>query len=149
MDAHNAQVIANIRLQARKMDARAKVAMEYVMLQLQKPVKAECPVDQGLLRASISYEVDMNWSGVTGTLGILSGRTKEGVSVGEYAIYVHQGTGIYTAGGRKTPWVYSVQSGKYAGVHYTHGQRANPFFRRAYEKNKGNIRDWFNRGFVL
>ena len=43
MDAHNAQVIANIRLQARKMDARAKVAMEYVMLQLQKPVKAECP----------------------------------------------------------------------------------------------------------
>lgn len=150
-DSHNAKVIANIRLEAKKMDMRAKVAMEYVMLQLQKPVKSECPVDQGLLRASISYTVDMDHNGVTGTLGILSGKSSEGVTVGQYAIWVHQGTGIYASegGGRSTPWVYTVTSGKYAGTHYTRGQRANPFFRRAYQKNKGNISGWFNRGFVL
>lgn len=150
IDSHNEKVIANIRLEARKLDMRAKGAMEYVMLQLQKPVKAECPVDQGLLRASISYTVEMDREGVTGTLGILSGRSSEGVSVGEYAIYVHQGTGIYASnGGRKTPWMYKVSSGKYAGVHITQGQKANPFFRRAYQQNRNNINDWFNRGFVL
>ena len=109
--------------------------LEKACLMVERDAKILCPVDDGTLRASITHEVD----GKEGRVG---------TNV-EYAPYVHQGTGIYTAGGRKTPWVYSVQSGKYAGVHYTHGQRANPFFRRAYEKNKGNIRDWFNRGFVL
>ena len=150
-DAHNEKVIANIRLEAKKLDMRAKVAMEHVMLQLQKPVKSECPVDQGILRAGITYIVDMDHNGVVGTLGISSQKAPGGITIGQYAVYVHQGTGIYAEGGngRKTPWAYVVESGKYAGFHITRGQKANPFFRRAYQKNKGNITMWFNRGFAL
>ncbi|MDM0720058.1 HK97 gp10 family phage protein, partial [Clostridium perfringens] len=51
----------------------------------------------------------------------------------EYAPYVHQGTGIYAkdGNGRKTPWKYKVESGKYKGWHITKGQRPQPFLEKA------------------
>lgn len=86
----------------------------------------ECPADQGYLRASIDFEVETKEDTVTGYIG----------SNLEYAPYVHQGTGIYAVegNGRKTPWGYTVEKGKYKGKHWTVGQKPNPFLVRAIKK---------------
>ncbi len=81
----------------------------------------ECPVDLGQLRASGRIE-----------------KTEEGVKVSfntEYAYYVHEGTGVYTPGGRKAPWKYPYKD----GFRVTKGQKPNKFLKRALDKNKGNI----------
>ena len=140
MDAETRATIQALRNMGNTLGAKAMVAMEYTMLSLQEPVKRECPVDRGILRASISYKVGLSGGNVVGTLGCNS----------KYAIWVHQGTGIYASegGGRTTPWVYTVYDGKYKGTHYTRGQRANPFFRRAIDNNKDNIQTWFSNSLA-
>lgn len=47
----------------------------------------------------------------------------------EYAAYVELGTGMYTSGGRKTPWVY--QDPKDGTWHRTHGMKAQPYIKPA------------------
>lgn len=85
--------------------------------------KQECPVDEGYLRDSIDYATQREGNTIKGYVG----------SNLEYAPYVHQGTGIYAVdgNGRKTPWHYTVESGKYKGEHWTRGQQPNPFLERA------------------
>ena len=68
------------------------------------------PVDTGRLRGSITYAVDGDDCYI-------------GTNV-EYAIYVEMGTGIYTPGGRQTPWAYKDELGKW---HKTHGSKPHPF----------------------
>lgn len=81
--------------------------------------KQKCPVDLGPLRASITSETNYNTNEIVGRVG----------SQLEYAPYVHNGTGIYAkdGNGRKTPWTYTVKSGKYVGTHVTIGQKPQPF----------------------
>ena len=136
MDAETRATIQALRKMGNTLGAKAMVAMENTMLNLQKPVKQECPVDRNILRGSINYKVSLSGGNVVGTLGCNA----------KYAIWVHQGTGIYASegGGRTTPWVYTVEDGKYKGTHYTRGQRANPFFRRAIDNNRDNIQTWFS-----
>lgn len=47
-----------------------------------------------------------------------------------YALYVELGTGIFAENGdgRKTPWVWKDQNGKY---HFTRGMKPQPFLRPA------------------
>ena len=56
----------------------------------------------------------------------------------DYAKYVMFGTGIYAADGkgRKTPWVYEDDEGKF---HWTVGQRPKPYLTLAGQKAKGDI----------
>lgn len=93
--------------------------------------KKNCPVDQGLLRASITSEVDISASEIVGMIG----------STLEYAPYVHEGTGIYAkdGNGRKTPWGYTVMAGKYKGFHWTRGQRPQPFLEDSKLSKKSSI----------
>lgn len=93
--------------------------------------KQDCPVDQGILRASITHEVNFDATAIVGTVG----------SNLEYAPYVHNGTGIYAieGNGRKTPWLYTVKSGKYKGGHLTVGQRPKPFLKYAVLFNQDRI----------
>lgn len=80
-----------------------------------------CPVDQGQLRAS--GRVD---------------KGEESVKVSfnsEYAYYVHEGTGVYAPGGRKTPWKYPYKD----SFRVTKGQKPNKFLKRALDKNKDKI----------
>lgn len=93
--------------------------------------KKNCPVDQGLLRASITSEVDISAFEIVGMIG----------STLEYAPYVHEGTGIYAkdGNGRKTPWGYTVMAGKYKGFHWTRGQRPQPFLEDAKLSKKSSI----------
>ena len=74
------------------------------------------PVDTGRLRNSISHTVDDGEN----TVYI-------GTNVG-YAPYVELGTGIYTEGGRPTPWVYQDDKGNW---HWTRGNPAQPFLKPA------------------
>lgn len=105
--------------------------MEKACLIVERDAKKNCPVDQGLLRASIQHNVNLNDSEIIGNV----------FSSLEYAPYVHQGTGIYAINGdgRKTPWKYEAKAGKYRGWHITKGQKSNPFLDKAKLDNKNNI----------
>lgn len=102
--------------------------MQQACLRVETDAKRGCPVDMGTLRASIHSEVDREESRVIGRIG----------SNLDYAPYVHNGTGIYAKDGtgRKTPWCYEVKAGKYAGVHWTWGQKPQPFLQNAVIKNR-------------
>src|SRR5690625_3780469 len=58
----------------------------------------------------------------------------------QYAVYVHEGTGIFHSEGRRTPWVYfDERRGQFV---VTRGIPANPFLRDAFEKHvPGFVRD--------
>lgn len=76
--------------------------------------KRLCPSDTGVLRNSITHQVDDH--------DVLIGSNLE------YAPYVELGTGKYYPGGRPTPWVYQDEYGLW---HYTHGNRAQPYLKPA------------------
>ena len=105
--------------------------MNSACLLIERDAKINCPVDLGILRASMTHEVRVTRTEIIGTVSNSS----------EYAPYVHQGTGIYAVNGdgRRTPWKYKVEAGKYKGFHITQGQKPNPFLEKAREKNKSRI----------
>lgn len=90
--------------------------------------KERCPVDDGQLRRSITSDVEITDTSVTGQVG---------TNV-EYAPYAHNGTGIHAkhGDGRQTPWTYCDAKGNF---HTTKGQKPCPFLEEAVENNKGNI----------
>ena len=94
----------------------ASRALEKCGLVAEGYAKRLCPVDTGNLRNSITHKVDAH-----------AGAAYIGTNV-EYAPYVELGTGVYTSGGRPTPWVYQDAKGNW---HMTNGQRAQPFIKPA------------------
>ena len=106
-------------------------AMETACFVVEAEAKKNCPVDMGQLRASITSDVTIDESGITGYIG----------SNLDYAPYVHNGTGIYAlnGSGRKTPWGYESKAGKYKGFHWTHGQRPNQFLENAKLSKKDSV----------
>ena len=57
----------------------------------------------------------------------------------EYAIYHHQGTGIYASdgNGRKTPWVY--EDPKTGEKIYTRGSKPNPYLKDTIDQEQSTI----------
>lgn len=109
-------------------------AIEKGLTEIGKLIKEDatdkCPVDDGQLRASIDFVVDMKESSV---------------SIGsnlEYAPYVHQGTGIYAVDGdgRQTPWRYQDAKGDW---HTTKGQKPQPFLQQAVDENREKLPNVF------
>lgn len=100
-------------------------------LAIEADAKTNCPVDQGVLRASMFSQTNVSSTGITGVVANSS----------EIAPYVHQGTGIYAidGNGRKTPWVYEVKAGKYKGFRITSGQKPQPFLQDARDSNRDKI----------
>lgn len=98
---------------------------------VESSAKENCPVDMGVLRASLRFQVKLTTEVIEGLIG----------SNLDYAPYVHQGTGIYAVdgNGRKTPWGYQVKAGKYKGYHVTQGQKPNPFLQNALYGHKHDI----------
>lgn len=97
----------------------------------ERQAKANCPVDEGLLRASIAHDVSVNRQSIVGRVGTNL----------EYAPYVHQGTGIFASDGRgrKTPWRWKGDSVRWQGWHKTIGQEPKPFLKNAIEQNRDEI----------
>lgn len=97
--------------------------MDKARLVIENEAKKNCPVDQGLLRASIHSKTAISTDEIVGEIG----------SNLDYAPYVHNGTGVYAKDGkgRKTQWKYVAKSGKYKGGHTTSGQKPQPFLEDA------------------
>ena len=91
-------------------------ALEECGLVAEGYAKKLAPVDTGNLRNSISHKVDPEEPAV-----YIGSNT-------EYAAYQEFGTGIYTEGGRDTPWVYQDEKGNW---HWTRGNKAQPFLKPA------------------
>lgn len=110
-------------------DMEKKVGKASLLVENQ--AKMDCPVDEGILRASITSEVEVTEMEIVGRIG----------SNEEYAPYVHNGTGIYAkdGNGRKTPWTYQIKSGRRRGYYHTVGQRAQPFLLYAQLFNRDRI----------
>lgn len=103
-------------------------ALERCGMQAEGYAKDLVPVDTGNLRNSISHRVD---------------ESEKAVYVGtnnEYAPYVELGTGKYYKGGRKDPWVYQDDEGRW---HHTNGQRAQPYLKPAVADHKRTYENIF------
>ena len=83
-------------------------------------------VDTGNLRNSITHKLEPDGKAV-----------QIGTNI-EYAPYVELGTGKYAEGGRKDPWVYQDDEGRW---HHTNGQRAQPYLKPAVEDHKQTYRN--------
>ena len=84
-------------------------------------------VDTGHLKNHIEYHVDPQ---------------EEVVYIGtnvNYAVYVHEGTGIYHPEGRRTKWRYKDDK----GWHTTQGMPPNRFLKNACVRNKKQIVKYF------
>jgi hypothetical protein len=111
--------------------------MENTLDYLAQKAANKVGVDTGALRAdtkSLGSKVtgDEVWGAVGNTL--------------EYALYHHQGTGIYAIGGdgRKTPWIY--EDPKTGNKVFTKGSKPNPYLKDTIEKEQGNISRWLGGG---
>lgn len=113
-------------------------ALKKAVLKVEADSKKNCPVDDGILRASIQSDVEReNKNTISGYVG----------SNVDYAPYVHQGTGIYAkeGNGRKNvPWVYVDDKGHF---HSTKGQKPQPFITDAIDENKRYIENCFKNLF--
>ncbi len=91
---------------------------------IENEAKRKVAVDDGILRSSITHEVDEENFSVT-----------IGTNV-EYAPYVEFPTGIHAQDGRQTPWTYQDAKGEW---HTTEGTEAQPFLQPAVDENINNI----------
>lgn len=101
--------------------------IEKACLLVEGTAKELAPKDLGQLSSSIATEVERKGGNIE---GYVSANT-------EYALFVHEGTGIYAKnGGRKTPWFYKNREGKTVR---TVGQKPKPFLKDALLQNKDKI----------
>lgn len=106
----------NTQLFAEELQVAILQALEQIGMTAEGYAKDLCPVNTGNLRGSITHKVDES-----------DGAVYIGTNV-EYAPYVELGTGIYNPEGRKTPWWYQDDKGKW---HWTRGAQAQPFLKPA------------------
>lgn len=116
--------IDNSKLFQEAFEAACKRALERCGMQAEGYAKDLTPVDTGNLRNSITHKVVEN--------EVYIGTNNE------YAAYVELGTGKYAEGGRKDPWVYQDEEGRW---HHTDGQRAQPYLKPAVADHKQTYRN--------
>ena len=107
-------------------------AMEQACILVENEAKIKCPVDNGLLRNSITHYIEDNPDELVGVVG---------TNV-EYATYVEFGTGIYSSlgNGRQDRWKYKDAKGEW---HSTIGQHPQPYLQPALEENRRKIEKMF------
>ncbi|MCW6664518.1 HK97 gp10 family phage protein [Aerococcaceae bacterium NML191219] len=122
----------------RNVEQAMKAAIKAACLHNESAVKLATPVDGGLLRDSNSHRIKKTGDGYEGQVG----------NPVEYAPFVHDGTGEFSANGkgRKGGWAYVDDEGK---GHFTRGQRPTHFIRDPMRHEKANtkkiIKDTFRR----
>lgn len=109
-------------------------AMEQACLVVEADSKKNCPINDGILRESITHALEEDGETVIGYIG----------SNIEYAPYVHQGTGIYALmgnGRKEVPWTfYDSKKGEFVS---TDGIQPTPFIQDAVEANRAGILTYF------
>ena len=104
--------------------------MELTLDHIAEKAKEKVGVGTGALRADTrSLGVEIVGDEVHGAVG----------NSLEYAIYHHQGTGIYAVNGdgRKTPWVY--ENPKTGEKIYTRGSKPNPYLKDTIEQEQSTL----------
>ncbi len=119
-------VIDNSKEALAALDGAIIRALERCGMQAEGYAKDLTPVDTGNLRNSITHKLEPDGKAV-----------QIGTNT-EYAPYVELGTGKYAEGGRKDPWVYQDDEGRW---HHTNGQRAQPYLKPAVEDHKQTYRN--------
>lgn len=117
-----------------EMNDKVLAVLESIGLHLEGEAKDELEndprrIDTGNLRNSITHAVDADDKAV-----FIGSNT-------DYAVYVHEGTGIYAVNGdgRQDPWGYMGKDGKW---HITHGMKPNRFLKNAVERNEDQIKQY-------
>jgi HK97 gp10 family phage protein len=113
---------------------------EKAMAPVERAAKEKCNVDQGDTRGSITTQTETTDDGVE----IRVGTPKRS------AVYLEFGTGIYAENGqgRKSPWLWRVESAKWAGIFGVevgdsvlwHGSHPHPFLRPAWNENQDQVK---------
>lgn len=105
-----------------------KDGLQQVLLYLEGEAKQRCPVGNGTLRASITTSINDVGEKLVGTVGTNL----------DYAIYIHQGTGIKAPLGRQdVPWIYyNLKTGEFVS---TSGIEPNPFMLDTLNANRTEI----------
>lgn len=126
-------------LQAQLAD-RIRQAVQLSCAEIERAAKERCPKGNGEdgetvpLRQSISYRVDTAEEGTA--MGIVG-------SPLEYAVFVHEGTGLYsrTGLGRKdVPWTYRNSKGDF---YSTKGNQPQPFLEEAADEKRERVAQIF------
>lgn len=120
------ELIDNSTLVKQALEEAILRALERCGQQAEGYAKDLTPVDTGNLRNSITHKLESDGKAV-----------QIGTNI-EYAPYVELGTGKYAEGGRKDPWVYQDDEGRW---HHTNGQRAQPYLKPAVEDHKQTYRN--------
>lgn len=137
-----------------------RASIELSCQTIENAAKRNCPVDDGILKASITHIIDDSSTystfsdEVVGDKVVLNEESVSASGMGFngvigtnvfYAPYVHEGTGIYARGGmgrKQVPWRYKTPDGKW---HTTKGQKSNPFLLNALDSNRQKILNIFKR----
>lgn len=125
LQIENEEVLKKIRdISKQLLPQASRIGFQKACALIKKEAMQNCPVDDGVLRASLSYKTSKDGGVVFTNV--------------EYAPYVHEGTGIYAkdGNGRKTPWTYMGPDGTF---HITSGQKPNPFLQDAADANMMKI----------
>lgn len=109
--------------------------MEKGLATIELDAKRNCKTGSGELKASITHKKSVEGNEIIGVIG----------SPLEYAVYRHQGTGLFAINGdgrQDVPWVYrDPLTGKF---YSTKGMKPNPFLQDAIDSNKGKLNDIFS-----
>ena len=106
-------------------------------------MKRKAPEDTKQLKPSIQVHDESTDTELVVKCGVFAGETSN------YAIFQEYGTGIYAENGdgRKTPWLWTVKSQKWADIFgievgqavIWHGNRPHPFIRPAWDESKDKV----------
>lgn len=104
--------------------------MEEALLFIESQAKALAAVDTGEMRDKIDHKISSKKKKIEGQVG----------SPNEHAIYNEFGTGEHATkgNGRKDGWVYRGKDGRF---YFTRGQKAQPFMRPAFRRNRKKIEE--------
>lgn len=128
----NLEVFINSTLPGALKEGVTDICMDIRNKAIQNITEANL-VDTGVMRASITLEVEEVSDGIEGAVG----------SDSEVALYQHEGTGLYARSGngrKEVPWRYQTPDGKW---HTTKGVKPTPFLQDAVDEVRPNMLDYF------
>ena len=113
-------------------------AIQKSLVTISSQAKREAPVNKGFGGGTLRQKISMPIM-----LTKLRGKVE---STAPYSIYVHEGTRKHIIRPRIKKGLANVRMGKYFGKIVKHpGTKANPFFKRAFDKSESKMSSFFNK----
>lgn len=134
--ANNFKFEDNSKKVKKQLSKNRSAAMEAALLLVEGQAKSLAAVKSGELRDKLDHAQKENGNDLIGQMGSLNG----------HSFYVEFGTGEFAenGAGRKGGWIYKSPDGKF---YFTRGQKAQPFLRPAFRRNKQKIIDTIGKEY--